>query len=202
MASPERIEPLQARSRATRARLLDATIECLIACGHAGTTTSEVCRRAGVSQGALFKHFPSKAALLGASVRHLFRGLIDDFRAAFAAVDPAAERVSAALDLLRQAFAEPRLLAAFDLYTAARTDAGLRAALAPVMAEHRENLRAEARRLFPEADALADFDAVVDTVMAALQGAALGGLVLSEDGAEERGLAVLERQVRRELGDV
>ncbi len=202
MANPAVAEPLQARSRATRGRLLDATIECLIERGHAGTTTPEVCRRAGVSQGALFKHFPSKALLLGAAVRHLFAGLIDDFRAAFAAADPAAERVGAALALLRQAFAEPRLLAAFELYTAARTDAGLRQALAPVMAEHRENLRVEARKLFPEADALADFDAVVDTVMAALQGAALGGLVLPEPEAEARGLGVLERQVRRELSGV
>lgn len=161
-----------------------------------------MCRRAGVSQGALFKHFPSKAQLLGAAVRHLFAGLISDFRASFAAVDPRAERVSAALDLLREAFAQPRLLAAFDLYTAARTDRGLRAALAPVMAEHRENLRVEARKLFPEADALPDFDAVVDTLMAALQGAALGALVLPEPDAQARGLDVLERQVRRELGDV
>ena len=202
MANPAVTEPLQARSRATRGRLLDATIECLIERGHAGTTTPEVCRRAGVSQGALFKHFPSKALLLGAAVRHLFAGLIDEFRQAFASVDPTAERVGAALALLRQAFAEPRLLAGFELYTAARTDAGLREALAPVMAEHRENLRAEARKLFPDPDARQDFDAVVDTVMAALQGAALGGMVLPEPAAEARGLAVLERQVRRELAAV
>ena len=204
MASAESLPspPVQARSRATRGRLLDATIESLIERGFAGTTTPEVCRRAGVSQGALFKHFGSKADLLGAAVRHLFAGLIDDFRAAFAAVDPKAERVGAALDLLREAFEAPRLLAAFDLYTAARTDPGLRAALAPVMAEHRENLRIEARKLFPRAEELPDFDAVVDTAMATLQGAALGALVLPEPAADARGLAVLERQVRRELGDV
>ena len=199
MASPAILAPVQQRSRATQARLLDATIECLIRRGHGGTTTLEVCRRAGVSQGALFKHFRTKADLLGAAVQQLFAGLIRDFREAFAAVGPRADRVSAALRLLRQAFAEPRLLAAFELYAVARTDPRLHAVLAPVMAEHRENLRVEARKLFPEVDDASQLDAVVDTVMSALQGAALGGLVLSEPRSEARGFVVLERMVRREL---
>ena len=37
---------------------------------------------AGVSQGALFKHFPSKTALLGAAVETLFERVSDAFRRA------------------------------------------------------------------------------------------------------------------------
>jgi AcrR family transcriptional regulator len=161
-----------------------------------------VCRRAGVSQGALFKHFPSKADLLGATVRHLFTGLVEDFRAAFASAEAASDPVGHALALLRETFAQPRLLAAFELYAAARTDPGLAASLSPVLADHRENLRAEARKLFPRAGAGADFDALVDLVMAALQGAALGALVLPDPAAETRGLALLERLLRQEIGRV
>lgn len=40
------------RSQETRARLLDATIESLIDVGYAGTTTTAVCERAGLSRGA------------------------------------------------------------------------------------------------------------------------------------------------------
>ena len=52
------------RSAATRALLLEAAIASLASVGWANTTTTEVCRRAGVSQGALFKHFPTKTELL------------------------------------------------------------------------------------------------------------------------------------------
>ena len=152
-----------------------------------------------MSQGALFKHFRTKAHLLGAAVRRLFDGLIRDFREAFAAADTRADRVTVALGQIRQAFAEPRLLAAFELYAAARTDTGLRRALAPVMAEHRANLRAEARGLFTELVDPAQLDSVVDCVMSAFQGEALGRLVLREPGAEARSFALLERMVRGEL---
>ena len=192
-------EPLQARSRATRRRLLDATIDTLISSGHARTTTTEVCRRAGVSQGALFKHFPSKRELLSATVRHLFAQLIGDFEVAFARLPDAPDRVAAGVRLLRESFAEPRLLAVLELYTAARTDTLLRADLVPVMAEHRENLRAAARRLFPGG---ARAEVVADALIAAVQGAALGALVLAEPEAEARSFAWLEEVARREISDV
>jgi AcrR family transcriptional regulator len=192
--------PRQARSLATRARLLDAAIETLVAQGYAALTTTEICRRAHVSQGALFKHFASKAGLVGAMAERLFSRLIEDFRAGFGAAGPPGDRLRAALGQLARSFREPRLLAALELYTAARTDAVLRAQLAPVLERHHANLLREARELFPEAaGANPDFDAVVDTVIAALQGAALGGLVTADAATGHRSLAWLERLARAEL---
>jgi AcrR family transcriptional regulator len=197
-AAPER--PRQARSLATRARLLDAAIETLVAQGYAALTTTEVCRRAGLSQGALFKHFESKAGLVGALAERLFSALIEDFRAGFAGAGAPGDRLGAVLEQLARSFREPRLLAALELYTAARTDAVLRAQLAPVLARHRANLLREARDLFPRAaEANRDFDAIVDTVIAALQGAALGGLATSDPEPTRRSLVWLERLLRAEL---
>lgn len=197
-AAPER--PRQARSLATRARLLDAAIETLVAQGYAALTTTEVCRRAGLSQGALFKHFESKAGLVGALAERLFSALIEDFRAGFAGAGAPGDRLGAVLAQLARSFREPRLLAALELYTAARTDAVLRAQLAPVLARHRANLLREARDLFPRAaEANRDFDAIVDTVIAALQGAALGGLATSDPEPTRRSLVWLERLLRAEL---
>jgi len=194
------LRPRQARSLATRARLLDAAIETLVAQGYAALTTTEICRQARLSQGALFKHFQSKAGLVGAMAERLFSALIEDFRAGFGEAGPQGDRFGAALAQLARSFGEPRLLAALELYTAARTDAVLRAQLAPVLARHHANLLREARELFPKAaDANPDFDAVVDTVIAALQGAALGGLVTADAGTGHRSLAWLERLVRAEL---
>jgi len=156
-----------------------------------------------VSQGALFKHFPTKGVLIAAATRHLFAELVEDFGRSFTAASRAeTDRVAVVLAVLRATFAQPRLLAALDLYTAARTDPELRAWLAPAVAEHRENLRRVARSLFPEATGLPDFDALVDTVISALQGAALGGLVVEDPEGESRGLAVVERLVRSELARV
>jgi hypothetical protein len=110
------------------------------------------------------------------------------------------DRLADALRRLVAAFGEPRLLAALELYTAARSDAVLRSQLEPVLARHHANLLREARELFPQAAATnPDFDAIVDSVISMLQGAALGGLVRRDPDAERRSLAWLERGVRAEL---
>jgi AcrR family transcriptional regulator len=198
MAQPLRL-PQQARSVATRRRLLDAAVETLLARGLARTSTTEVCRRAGMSQGALFKHFASKAALLAATTEHLFAQLVDDFRRGFAAIAQEEDRVAAAVHALAAIFRQPRLEVAFDLYAAARTDAELHGALAPVLARHRENLHREARALFPEVADAESFLPVVDTVVDALQGAAIGALVLPDAASEACRLEQLVAYAHREL---
>jgi len=192
---------MQARAIATRRRLLEATIECLVDRGYSRTTTTEVCKRAGVSQGALFKHFGSKHLLLGATIEHLFLDLIEGYREAVgAAVRAHDDPIAAALRLLWQTFHSPPLMAAFEIYTAARTDEDLRAALRPVLLQHRENLRLEARRMFPEA-ALANprFDETVNGILSTMQGAATMTMALPTADAGQAELAFLERIARREL---
>ena len=54
-----------------RARLLEATVECLVERGWSGTSTTVVSQRAGVSRGAQLHHFPTKNALVVAAVEHL-----------------------------------------------------------------------------------------------------------------------------------
>jgi len=63
----------QERREATRQALLDATVESLVEKGFAGTSTSVVCKRAGLSQGALFGHFASKNDLLVATAAQVNR---------------------------------------------------------------------------------------------------------------------------------
>jgi AcrR family transcriptional regulator len=188
------------RSATTRARLLDATIDALAAGGYARTTTPEVCRRAGVSQGALFKHFPTKAELVSAAAERLFAALIADYRGAFAAAADEGDRVGAAVRLLGGVFRQPRLQAAFELYVAARTDPELAARLRPVAERHGVNLREQARALFPEAPRGRGFEDAIDVVVSALQGAALGGDALRDDARDERLLASLIRLARAALG--
>jgi len=113
---------LQERSVATRRKLLDAALECLVDRGYSGTTTIETARRAGVSRGAQLHHFPTKAALLTAAVEHLLTRRIAEFRTAFADADAGASDVGTAIDVLWSMFEGPTFVAWTELWVGARTD--------------------------------------------------------------------------------
>lgn len=66
----------EARSTATRTRLINSTIESLIAVGFAKTTGVEVCRRAGLTRGALNHQFQDFAELLTTSLQQLYEGML------------------------------------------------------------------------------------------------------------------------------
>ena len=121
--------PAQARSVATRAALLDAALETVVERGYAATTTIETARRAGVSRGAQLHHFPTKGQLLTAAVQHLLERRLAEFRDALATVDPGADRLDVAADLLWSMFQGPAFVAWVELWIAARTDPELGAAV-------------------------------------------------------------------------
>ena len=129
VARPRRTQA--ARSAATRAHLLNATIECLSELGYAGTTTTEIADRAGVSRGAQLHHFPTKAELVITAVDHLFTRRHEEFVAAIAALPAGADRAEAAIDLLWKMVSGPTFFAWLELAVAARTDPDLRDSARP-----------------------------------------------------------------------
>jgi AcrR family transcriptional regulator len=86
---PPADRPLRADARRNRALLLDAA-EAVIAAKGTSASTEEVARAAGVGVGTLFRHFPTKEALLEAVYRARLRRLADDALALRAAEDPGA----------------------------------------------------------------------------------------------------------------
>jgi len=123
------------RSAATRVRLLDATIDCLVELGWSGTSTTEVVRRAGVSRGAQVHHYPTKEDLVVAAVEHLCSRRMAEYRATLERL-PASERTPAAsIDLLWSVWSGPTLEAWLELIVACRTRPALRARF--VEFEHR-----------------------------------------------------------------
>lgn len=126
--------PQQERSRATRTRLLEATVECLIEHGWSGTTTTLVAALAGVSRGAQLHHYPTKAALVIAAVDHLAERRAAELRTEAEALPAGPRRLDRVVDLLGAAFTGPLFVAALELWVAARTDRELREALVPLEA--------------------------------------------------------------------
>lgn len=124
--------PQGERTRAMRARLLDATIECLVERGFARTSTTLVSERAGVSRGAQLHHFPSKNDLVVAAVEHLTDVRRSELAAAARALPSGARRTRAVLEMLGDHVTSPVFSAALELWVAARTDPGLAAAVGPL----------------------------------------------------------------------
>lgn len=192
---------IQARSTMTRLRLTEAAAETMVEVGLAGTSTIAVAQRAGVSQGGLFKHFPSKTHLLAATVELMLAKFVVEFDAEIKRTlkKRKADPVHESCAVLWKIFRRPEMRAVFEVYVAARTDAELARRLTPILVEHRRTILDEALLLFPEMKGTReDFEAAVDAVVYAMQGAALG-LFAPDPDAEVEHLAFLERLARREL---
>jgi len=166
------------RTAETTAKLLDATAACLADLGYSGTSTTEVCRRAGVSRGAMLHHFPSKAVLVAAACDHIFQTGVDEFRAVIEAVPAGTDHIDVAIDTLWELFQGATFAAWFELITAGRTDADLRPHVALVANRMRDTTAATWNELFdppPAADpATAElYEAAPLLIFAVLEGLAM-----------------------------
>ncbi len=156
----------QERSLATQERLLDATIAVLVERGYVGTSTTEVCRAAGVSRGAQLHHYPTKAQLVAAAVERLFETRHAEFRRRMEDVGRDRDPIDAAFEALWAIYSGPTLAAWMELVVAARTDAALR-----------EHVAGVDRRFF--AEARETFTRVLGGALSEAQAAAATRLVTS-----------------------
>jgi AcrR family transcriptional regulator len=111
------------RRAATTEALLDATIECLVLYGYAGTTTGRVAERAGVTRGAQIPYFPTRADLVGAALVRLADQRVAAVQARF---EGRVVSVPEALDVLWDEHQGAAFEAALELWVASRTDPALR----------------------------------------------------------------------------
>ncbi|MBF6125300.1 TetR/AcrR family transcriptional regulator [Nocardia brasiliensis] len=131
VAKPQRRTQEQ-RSTEMRTRLLDATIDCLVEYGYAGTTTPRVAERAGVTRGAQVHHFGSKTDLVVAAISHLAQLRAETAMREMAKVERGDDPVGAALEFLWELHQGPLFIATVELWVAGRTDPVLAAAMEKV----------------------------------------------------------------------
>jgi AcrR family transcriptional regulator len=191
----------QDRSRATQRRLLDATVDCLIEVGWAGTTTTLVAERAGVSRGAQLHHYPTKAALVLAAVAHLLERRGEDLAAEAGDLSslPLANRVDRVIDLLSAVFTGPLFAAALELWVAARTDPALREAMMPLEARFGRDVHRLAVRMLGVDEAQPGVRHGVQATLDLLRGLGVASLLTDDTQRRDALLGGWKRQLLVQL---
>src|SRR6202000_1376088 len=114
------------RSRQTRRKLMEATVECLAERGWTGTTTVLVAERAGVSRGAQLHHFRTRVELVAAAVEYVGAQSVATMIEQAAALPNTGDRTAAVADFIIDFYVSPLFTAALELWVAARTDPELK----------------------------------------------------------------------------
>ncbi len=136
-------------------RILEAAEDVLRRFGPAKANVVDVARALGVSHGSVYRHFPSKAALVDAVVERWLEAVAEPLGAIAAEEGPAAERLVRWLDLLvatkrRRALDDPELFATYVALTAEARD---------VVRSHVDTLVGDLARIIADGVARGEFAA-------------------------------------------
>jgi AcrR family transcriptional regulator len=174
------------RSAAMRTRLLDATIECLVTYGYAGTTTPRVAELAGVTRGAQIHHFRSKEDLVVAAIEHLAQQRAQGAIREIGRVEASSDPVSMVLEFLWEAHQGPMFVATVELWVAARTDRVLARHIERVEPLVNSTLISAIAQLVPDHAMRKELRNFVYTAMDALRGILLNSFVDHDTGRARR----------------
>lgn len=184
----------QERREETIARLLDASIDTIVELGYARTSAKVITQRAQVSDGALFRHFPTMGDFMAATAQEAGRRLIELGVRKAAEIPARKPSLEEALTILRDLTASPNNTVIQELAVAARTDEKLRETLRDVMTAYFAKIRETMRPSLPEElDAAGDenFLAMLGLVLSSFNGATLFQHVLNQPGFDEAQIPLL-----------
>ena len=125
-------EPKQDRSRLTRLKLLEATIDSLAESGWNATTVGVVAERAGVSRGATQHHFPTREDLITAALEFMFDERTENARREMESLPRSKDRTEIIVTRLVEYYTGPLFKAALQVWTAAAADPTLRDRILPL----------------------------------------------------------------------
>jgi AcrR family transcriptional regulator len=186
----------QQRREETIARLLDASIDSIIDVGYARASAAVIAKRAQVSDGALFRHFPTMGDFMAATAREVMRRQLDSFTKQVAEIPAGKPALQAALTIMRDITGNPTNAVMYELMVAARTDEKLRTTLQEVLTEYAANIYDVARAL-PGADQFPEdtFIALVAIITNTFDGAAIVRAVMPQPDLEDNRIALLARLI-------
>ncbi|MEB3023647.1 TetR/AcrR family transcriptional regulator [[Mycobacterium] crassicus] len=180
------------RREATVAGLLDASIATIAEVGYARASAKVIAARAGVSDGALFRHFGTMGEFMAATGREVLRRQLELIGKQVAEIPADGSALEAVLTVLRDLTANSNNAVVYELLIAARTDEKLRSALSEVLDEYGAKIH-ETARGFPGAHAFPEelFPNVVALLTNTFDGAAIIRTVLPQPEIEANRIPLL-----------
>lgn len=159
----------------TRRAILEAAIQCIIDYGYAQTTTSLIAEQAIVSRGAMTHHFPSRSAVLMATIEYLHEKRLQEYRALMDEFDipsrpTAREQIATVVEMAWNYVSLPSSTAYQEILMASRTDPELKRVLKPLEKEFEEALLDLVKRLFPLWEGRVELEAAHDAAIFLLSG--------------------------------
>jgi AcrR family transcriptional regulator len=169
----------QQRRDETVARLLDASIATIVEVGYARASAAVITKRAGMSVGALFRHFDTMGDFMAATAHEVLRRQLDEFTKRVAEIPADRPALEPILMILRDITRNSTNTVRYELMIAARTDEKLRATLQLVLAEYGAKIY-DAARVLPGAENMPEktLVALAATLTNAFDGAAIVRAVL------------------------
>ena len=182
----------QQRREETVARLLDASVATIAEIGYARASAAVITKRAGVSVGALFRHFETMGDFMAATAYEVMRRQLDEFSKKVAEIPPDEMVLEAALTILRDLTANSTNTVMYELMVAARTDEKLKDTLQIVLEQYSSRIY-DAARALPGADSIPEdvFPALVAMMANTFDGAALVRAVLPQPEIEAQRIGLL-----------
>ncbi|OBH38107.1 TetR family transcriptional regulator [Mycobacterium sp. E342] len=182
----------QQRREETVGRLLDACIDTIIEVGYARASAAVITKRAGVSVGALFRHFETMGDFMAATASEVLRRQLETFTKRVAEIPPDRPALEAALAILRDLTAAPSNAVLYELLVAARTDEKLRATLQTELRQYSAKIHDAARSL-PGAESFPEetFPVLVSVLTNVFDGAAVVEGVLPQPQIAEQRIPML-----------
>ncbi|MFT6779469.1 MAG: AcrR family transcriptional regulator [Paraglaciecola sp.] len=144
------------RSARMREKILSATLDCIQEIGFKNSSTPEICRKAGVSRGALLHHFPTKEVLIANAVEKLLKEEIQDLYRIGDAYSHHELTIEDFVDNLWERFSGRLFMITIDFLSSARTDEKLRKAIVPVSLDFHTSLNKLWLRFFKHPNMSAD----------------------------------------------
>src|SRR6516164_3324944 len=114
------------RREETVGRLLEACIATIVEVGYARASAAVITKRAGVSVGALFRHFETMGDFMAATASEAFRRQLETGTKRLAEIPADQPELEALLAILRDITSGPTNAVLYELLIAARTDEKLR----------------------------------------------------------------------------
>ncbi|CCK61020.1 TetR/AcrR family transcriptional regulator [Mycobacterium canetti] len=182
----------QQRREETVARLLQASIDTIIEVGYARSSAAVITKRAGVSVGALFRHFETMGDFMAATAYEVLRRQLETFTKQVAEIPADRPALPAALTILRDITAGSTNAVLYELMVAARTDEKLKETLQNVLGQYSAKIH-DAARALPGAESFPEetFPVVVALMTNVFDGAAIVRGVLPQPDIEEPRMQLL-----------